>query len=470
MRQIPYSFECEPYGDFSAVTPLISKGRLRVYYKGLNRNGGYITDDFSAKLEQSLPYTPVVGDYDEFSQDFKGHNLDRNVATIYGIVPENPNVAWEPHEDKDGITRVYLCCDVYLYTGRYDAAKEIIGKHHSMELNRDSLRGDWERRGIDEVFVYQDAFFDGLCVLGDNIEPCFEGSGFFSHETGAIKILEDYVRNKTNNLEDLGLGGNSMEEEKILDSKNRIEDEAEIETSTDFEEIKIPTTDPEEDAGTEQPAEEPPVEEPAEEETPAEPGEDADADPESDPVDNELEVEEETPISDAAESEEEEDEEEEKKKEEEEEEEEDYSCGLTLDASFDEIKNCFPVVAEEFENLNNKILEFSADITTLETRVAELEGSLAVYQQKEQEQLDAQKDQLLEEYSKYLSEEALDDIRTNASNYTVENLEKELLFTVKKANPNFLKVQEGATFASLRTQGEEGIYRILENYKKKAKR
>ena len=129
----------------------------------------------------------------------------------------------------------------------------------------------------------------------------------------------------------------------------------------------------------------------------------------------------------------------------------------------------FPIVAEQFENLNNKILEFETTTATLETKVQELESSLAVYQEKEQEEINAQKESLLKEYSKYLDDEALNEISEKASDYSVESLEKELLFTAKKANPNFLKVQDGATFASLRTQGKEGIYRILENYKQKQK-
>ena len=477
MRQIPYSFECEPYGDFVVVTPLISKGRLRIYYKGENRNGGFITDEFSVKLEKSLPYTPVVGDYDEETGDFRSHNMDRNVAAIYGIVPENPNTSWEPHVDKDGVQRTYLCCDVYLYTGRYDAAKAIIGKSHSMELNRDSMRGDWERRGMHEVYVYRDAYFDGLCVLGDNVEPCFEGSGFFSHETGAIKILEDYVRSKTNILEDVGLGGKNMDEDKVLDFEEvmpEVEAEIEVETSNDFEEVEKPNSDEvdlvqeeEEDKEEETPTPDPdpdPVDDPTDDNGGDDSGNDGTdtemALDEEEDEDKEKEEEDEEMESDSVSVVEDEKEEEDEKK---------RGCYVELEASFDDIMGLFPIVAEQFENLNNKILEFETTTATLETKVQELESSLAVYQEKEQEEINAQKESLLKEYSKYLDDEALNEISEKASDYSVESLEKELLFTAKKANPNFLKVQDGATFASLRTQGKEGIYRILENYKQKQK-
>ena len=61
MRQIPYEFECVPYGELEQVTPLISKGRLKIYYIGKNRNMSYITKVFSDKLQTYLPYTPIVG-------------------------------------------------------------------------------------------------------------------------------------------------------------------------------------------------------------------------------------------------------------------------------------------------------------------------------------------------------------------------------------------------------------------------
>ena len=192
MRQIPYEFECVPYGELEQVTPLISKGRLKIYYIGKNRNMSYITKVFSDKLEAYLPYTPIVGVYDKYSQDFRGHELDRNAANTYGLVPENPNVAWETFRDKDGVEREYLCCDVYLYTGRYDAAKKIIGKSHSMELNRDSLQGFWKMIDGEEYYVFTHGFFDGLCVLGDRVEPCFEGSAFFEKKKSdsVIELLE----------------------------------------------------------------------------------------------------------------------------------------------------------------------------------------------------------------------------------------------------------------------------------------
>jgi hypothetical protein len=54
-----------------------SKGRARIFYKGKNRNGTYITDEFAEKLVSTLPYTPVKGIWDEEKSDFLDHGTSR---------------------------------------------------------------------------------------------------------------------------------------------------------------------------------------------------------------------------------------------------------------------------------------------------------------------------------------------------------------------------------------------------------
>lgn len=47
-----------------------------------------------------------------------------------------------------------------------------------MELDHDSLDGHWAKDnnlGV-EFFIINDAVFSKLCILGDDVEPCFEGS------------------------------------------------------------------------------------------------------------------------------------------------------------------------------------------------------------------------------------------------------------------------------------------------------
>lgn len=192
------TFEVSIYGNLTPFekNPLLSLARVRIFYKGLNRNRTFITDEFAEKLISSLPYTPVSGIWED--NDFSDHGESREEGRIYGLVPEFPNGAWEKHLDKDGVEREYYCCDVVLFTTRYADAAKIVGKPQSMELYRKSIKGEWMIFEGIKCYRYTDGCFIGLQVLGDDVEPCFEGAAFFSYANSLkemIDILKQYSLN-----------------------------------------------------------------------------------------------------------------------------------------------------------------------------------------------------------------------------------------------------------------------------------
>lgn len=65
------------------------------FYRGMNRNRTFITEDFANQLIQSLPYTPIKGIFDYAQEDYEDHGNDNSDGRIYGIVPESPNFSWE---------------------------------------------------------------------------------------------------------------------------------------------------------------------------------------------------------------------------------------------------------------------------------------------------------------------------------------------------------------------------------------
>ena len=191
-------FPITVYGNLEKYNDVISKARCRIFYKKDNRNGTYITDEFAEKLISTIPYTPVKGIYDNFNEDYTDHGKERYLGRIYGIVPENPNFAWEEHEDEDGKVREYACVDILLFTALYEEAGDIVGKAQSMELYEPSIKGNWKVIEGKKVFVFEDACFLGLQVLGTEVEPCFEGAAFFSLYTSLkdmVKKIEQYTLN-----------------------------------------------------------------------------------------------------------------------------------------------------------------------------------------------------------------------------------------------------------------------------------
>lgn len=184
-------FSLSVYGNISAYNEVLSKARCRIFYKYENRNGTYITDDFAEKLVSTLPYVPVKGIYDSMESDYTDHGRERYEGRIYGIVPENPNFAWEKHLDEDGVEREYACADVFLFTGIYKKeALEIISKSQSMELYADSIDGEWKYIDGKKYFVFTDGCFLGLQALGEKYEPCFEGAAFYSLYQSIQKIVD----------------------------------------------------------------------------------------------------------------------------------------------------------------------------------------------------------------------------------------------------------------------------------------
>lgn len=179
-KTVPRNLDVTFYGELEPYNEALSKCRVRIFYRGLNRNRTYITEDFANQLIASLPYTPIKGIYDTDEIDFKGHGEKNQEGRIYGVVMADPHVKWEDHEDNDGIIRTYCCADVLLYTSLYSEAKLIPTSSQSMEINPYTFDGDWE--------IYEDGkpFFKftkgslfGLQVLGMATEPCFEGAAFY---------------------------------------------------------------------------------------------------------------------------------------------------------------------------------------------------------------------------------------------------------------------------------------------------
>lgn len=184
----PEFINIEPYN------PLISQCEIKVLYVGENRNGSYITEEVAKDMANSLPGTPIVAAFIPDKKDFGDHG---HVVTIedgevkfscktqpYGFVAPDAKVWFKNFVDTDefGVEteRKYLMTNGYLWTGQYPEIQKALdeGLPQSMELDEKSLDGHWAKNrdsGI-EFFIINDATFSKLCILGSDVEPCFEGA------------------------------------------------------------------------------------------------------------------------------------------------------------------------------------------------------------------------------------------------------------------------------------------------------
>lgn len=176
------------------INPLVSNCQIKVLYIGENRNRSYISKEVAEDMAKSLRGTPIVGYYIEDKTDFGDHGeqlvIDgdgfhfNTLTKPYGFVAPDAKVWFQDFEDMDerGIktVRTYLVTDGYLWTGQFEECRSLLtnAKSQSMELNSETLNGEWSNAVNNnyELFIINDAIFSKLCILGDDVEPCFEGA------------------------------------------------------------------------------------------------------------------------------------------------------------------------------------------------------------------------------------------------------------------------------------------------------
>lgn len=68
----------------------------------------------------------------------------------------------------------------YLWTGQFPETQRILtkGNNQSMELDEQTLKGFWSENDNEEpsFFIINEAIISKLCILGEEVEPCFEGA------------------------------------------------------------------------------------------------------------------------------------------------------------------------------------------------------------------------------------------------------------------------------------------------------
>ena len=128
----------------------------------------------------------------------------------------------------------------YLWYGQFEELSKVIneGQPQSMELDSDSLQGHWatdNNLGVD-FFIINDATFSKLCILGDNVEPCYEGASVTSPEVSKNFSKDtDFQQTLFSMMNDLQIalnskgGLNMSENELIIESAETVEEQPELE-------------------------------------------------------------------------------------------------------------------------------------------------------------------------------------------------------------------------------------------------
>lgn len=402
-RNIPIYFDnaiilspAEPINGSTGLNRL----KVGVFTKYGNRNGSYITDEVAEMLISSATHgdTPVIGFFDPETQGWASHT-GPTLASAYGYVEYFDG--WQPFKDTDEVEREYAVFSVVLFTKYFNEANFVVGQNQSMELDINSIEGDWANIGDQEYFVYTKAEIMGLCIIGDH-EPCFSVSSFFSKNDGEYKsqyekfssILAD-LKAKVEEAEKQPEGGEHQMENVVNPEVNEPTPAPET-----FEEKEPEIQEPEAPAAEEPVAEEPvaePEQEPAAEEEPA-------AEPEAEEPAEEPDGEEglvpEEPLAD--------------------------DPALHFEAQITELQNKLTEMTTNYENAQARIQELEAQITSASETETSLREQIATYEA-ERARLEVEnKNSLIEQYAADLTEEEISPIRDEMENISYEELESKL--------------------------------------------
>lgn len=227
------------------INPGVSRCEIKVLYTGENRNRSFISKEVAAQMAKTLRGAPIVGRFVDKEEDFSDHGevviIDydgvkfKDETKPYGFVDLNAKVWFQDFDDVDEetmaiTTRTYMMTEGYLWTAQYEECKRILnnGNNQSMKLFDKKelglgLKGQWSKTnncGV-EFFIINDAVFENLCILGEEVEPCFEGatitapniSTHFSKNDNCVNSLFSMMEELKNTL--YNKGGLPMENENV---------------------------------------------------------------------------------------------------------------------------------------------------------------------------------------------------------------------------------------------------------------
>ena len=239
------------------INPLMSSCEIKVLYVGENRNRSYITKEVATEMSKTLRGAPIVGYYRQDKEDFTDHGekvtiddqgIKFECMTVpYGFVSPDAKVWFQKFEDVDDlgntVVREYLMTTGFLWTGQFPECKGAVegdGKPHSMELDGNSLNGEWSKNINEdmEFFIINDAVFSKLCILGEDGEPCFEGSSITAPKVSStFNLDDDFKQTLFSMMQDLKFALEGGQETMVLENTEKTLDKTNESVVTEFENV-----------------------------------------------------------------------------------------------------------------------------------------------------------------------------------------------------------------------------------------
>ncbi len=237
----PKQLRVKAYFDtnIEKINPLFSKVKIRIAYTGENRNNSYISKEAFEKALPTIYNCPIIGEFIEAIDDFGSHGgkieiSDKDIKYIhttkpYGVINENSEITWEDVVEEDGTVNTYLCATGYLWTGRYDELASVIENSKSQSMEIEISKGEFKKINDKDLYAIDNFIFSAFCILGEDVEPCFESSSVTTYSFNKEEFKEQFnemlselkkfnLQNQSSNLE-VDNKNFSAKEDKKLDER-----------------------------------------------------------------------------------------------------------------------------------------------------------------------------------------------------------------------------------------------------------
>lgn len=227
--------------------------KVYIAYAGKNRNFSIISKETFEKMIPSLYGVPVVGEWKKENEDFGSHGGKIEISEDgieyidttkpYGFIDSSATVQWENVTEEDGTVNEYLTSTAFLWTGRYPEVLKVLENKTGQSMEINVFSGDYSE-DEPEYFEILEGEFSGICLLGEDIEPCFEGAKVSQFNLDKDEFKSEFtqmVAELKKSLDFTSEGGESMSEEtkKELDEEVvETAEEEEVEETTEEETVE----------------------------------------------------------------------------------------------------------------------------------------------------------------------------------------------------------------------------------------
>lgn len=222
-------------GHIENINESFSSGTMRICYHGKNRNNSDISREAIERAKDTMFNCPVVCNYSVEDNTIGGHDMalatdgDGNMRIVnltdaVGVVPSGAKTWWEIVDD-NGAEHDYFCTEVILWK-RSPAYQKIVNDgitSQSMEITVKDGRMD------NGVFIIDNFSFTAFCLLGEDVEPCFESASLQMFDGNHIEhqfslLMQDLKEslnkvNTSNEVDNINQNYTTEGGEKVLDEK-----------------------------------------------------------------------------------------------------------------------------------------------------------------------------------------------------------------------------------------------------------